>query len=352
MAVRQRKDGRWVVYYRAPGGRLVEEYFGRGASAEAAAYARDAELGLLRRRPRREHAGPSFLEVSKEYRDRRGFNENSRKQLRFRLVAHLAPFFGAMPAASIKPRDVDAYVASRRAAGVSDATIRRELTDLKAILSWAAKQDPPLIPYNPIANYPKPRERITPPDPPTEEEVERILAQAPPHLRRAIMLSWYLGLRPGSVELLGLRWRDVRWTSRRILVRSAHKGGPEAREVPIHRDFLPELERWRREDGPDGPEHIVQWRGRRVHSLKRAWRRAVADSKIGRRVRLYDLRHRFITSALEGGADLKALSEVVGSAPKTLLKFYQHVTGRQHEQTVSLIAALRPPRPSRKKVGA
>jgi len=32
MAIRQRKDGRWVAYYRAKdgSGRQIEEYFGRG----------------------------------------------------------------------------------------------------------------------------------------------------------------------------------------------------------------------------------------------------------------------------------------------------------------------------------
>jgi hypothetical protein len=36
----------------------------------------------------------------------------------------------------------------RRAAGNTDSTICRELTDLKAILNWAAKRDPPLIQFH------------------------------------------------------------------------------------------------------------------------------------------------------------------------------------------------------------
>jgi integrase len=337
------KAGRWCVYYRVRGedgkSRVKWESFGRGPDAEARAYARDGELGLLRRRPRAESFGPSFLELAREYRNKRGLNDNSRKQLGVRLEAHLLPSFGAMPAVKIKSADVDRYVERRRAAGVSDATICRELTDLKSILNWSARRDPPLIPFNPIANFRKPSVRNAIARPPTEAEAARILKHAPAHVRRAILLGWHLGLRPQG-ELLALRWADVNWETGRILVMSAHKGGPQAREVPIHPDLLPQLEAWRTEDRKKGRRYIVHYNGKRVRSIGRAWRSAVARARIGRKVRPYDLRHHFVTRALEEGADLKALSEIVGSAPQTLIKFYQHVTGRQHEKTVALIKPL------------
>ena len=352
MAVTQKPDGRWCVYYRVRGdngkSRVKWESFGRGATAEARAYARDAELGLLRRRPRQETCGPSVLELAKEYRDKRGFNANSKKQLDIRIAAHLAPAFGATPALRLKSADVDAYVEARRAAGAVNATIARELTDLKAILNWSVKRDPPLIPHNPIANYRKPRAAVTAAQPPTRAEAVRILNCALPHVRRAMLLSWHLGLRPQG-ELLALTWESVRWESRRILVVSSAKGGPAAREVPIHPKLLPALRKWHASDRRAGHRHIVHYNGRSVKSIGRAWRSAVAAAKIGRRVRPYDLRHYFVTRAIEEGADLKALSEIVGSAPQTLIKFYQHVTTRQHEKTVALIEPLAIGRKRRKK---
>jgi integrase len=341
-----------MVYYRRRGddgkSRIKWESFGRGPQAEARAYARDAELGLLRRRPRKDSFGPSFIELAKEYHDRRGLNANSKKQLAIRLAAHLAPAFGAMPAVRIKSSDVDLYVELRRSAGVSDATICRELTDLKAILNWSARRDPPLIPFNPIATYQKPRTQQTISRPPTEAEARRIFSRALPHVRRAILLSWHLGLRPQG-ELLALRWLDVNWETSRILVTSAHKGGPAAREVPLHADLLDHLKAWHTEDRRKGRSYIVHYHGRRVRSIGRAWRSAVAAAKIGRRIRPYDLRHYFVTRAIENGADLKALSEIVGSSPATLIKFYQHVTGRQHEKTVALVKTLGDGKTQRKR---
>jgi integrase len=342
VAVTQLPDGRWMVYYRLRGqdgkGRRKKEYFGRGPAAEARACARDAALGLLRRRPRIESFGPSFLELAKEYRDKRGLNANSRKQLGIRLEAHLLPAFGAMPALRIKPSDVDRYVGRRRAS-VTDATIARELTDLKAILNWSARRDPPLIPLNPIASYAKPRARNFIATPPTRAEAIRILNAAPQHVRRALQLSWFLGLRPQG-EVLRLTWDAVNWETGRILVTSAQKGGPSARAVPIHPELLPRLKQWHAQDRRKRRVHIIHWAGRPVKSIGRAWRTAVKKARIGRRVRPYDLRHHFVTRALENGADLKALSEIIGSAPATVIRFYQHVTGRQHEKTVALIDAL------------
>ena len=57
-------------------------------------------------------------------------------------------------------------------------------------------------------------------------------------------------------------------------------------------------------------------------------------------LRPYDLRHQFVTQALGAGADVKALAEVVGSSPMTIIKHYQHVARPVHQATVAKIPAL------------
>jgi integrase len=352
MAVRQLPDGRWIAYYQQRGddgrARVRKEYFGRGPAGEARAYARHKELGLAKRRPAAAASGPTFLELAIAYHARSGPNKNSKKQLWIRLEAHLIPAFGTMAAIQIRAADVKAYISKREADGVQAATIARELTDLKAIMNWSVVQDPPLLPHNPIAHVKKPRTRTAIARPPTEAEAVRILDQALPHVQRAILLGWFLGVRPQG-ELLRLRWSAVSWETGRILVMSAHKGGPEARSIPIHAELLPRLEQWYKDDGKKDSGRIVHYYGKPVKSIGVAWRAAVKAAKIGRRVRPYDLRHHFVTQAIEEGADLKTLSEIVGSSPQTLIKFYQHVTSRQHEKTVSLITGLRDGKKNRKR---
>jgi integrase/recombinase XerC len=96
-------------------------------------------------------------------------------------------------------------------------------------------------------------------------------------------------------------------------MRSAHKGGPVRRHVPIHDEFIDEL---------------------------RAWWATLERAGITRRIPPYDLRHNFITLALEKGADIKALAEVFGSRPETIVRHYQHVTKMQHRKTMSKIPPL------------
>jgi len=354
MAYTQLKDGRWQVYYRQPKPDnpkyIKKEYFGRGPEAEAAAKKRNDELGLKKRRPPKERIGPTVGQLAKSYRNAKNFSSNSKKHLGIRLEANILPFFGPMAAIQLTDRDLDNYVQYRRnrkrknkkgeiiKIGVKDSTINRELTDLQAILNWSTRRRPPLIIYNPVLHYKAPAEDNEIILPPTPEETTAIIKNASPHLRRAIKLSYYMGLRPGAVELLRLAWSDVNWSTKMILVRSAHKGGPVRRHVPIHDEFIDELKAWCEEDGKAGP--IIHYEGKPVKSIRRTWRETLRRAGITRRIRPYDLRHNFITLALEEGADIKALAEVVGSRPETIMKYYQHVTKKQHRKTVAKIPPL------------
>lgn len=224
--------------------------------------------------------------------------------------------------------------------GVKNSTISRELTDLKAILNWAAARRPPLIAFNPVANFKKPKSDDAIILPPSRDEMRKIIEAASPHLKRAILLSYYTGLRPGAVELLRLAWEDVFWESRVLLVISAQKGGIEKRLVPIHDEFMDVLKGWHREDEKKKYSFIIHYHGRAIKKIQKSWEGALIRAKIKRRIRPYDLRHYFITKALEEGADIKALAEIVGSRPETLMRHYQHVTKELHRQTVKKIPPL------------
>jgi len=67
---------------------------------------------------------------------------------------------------------------------------------------------------------------------------------------------------------------------------------------------------------------ICHYQGRRIASLKRAWTRAKVTAKI----RLYDIRHYYITYALASGADIMPLAEQVGhTTPRMLIEVYAHL---------------------------
>jgi integrase len=350
MAVAQTPDGRWYSYWRV-GRAQRRQYFGHGASAEISARAFDAARPKQKRPPRPLPVGPSFEAIAIDYARRRKFNPNSRKCLLLRLSANILPVLGHKPAIRITDRDIDQYIAVRsRPKKVANqktaivprmSTIRREIADIKAIMSWAARRK--LIPTNPIAAYQKPEPDDESIIPPSADEVSAILAAAPDHLQRAIILSWYTGLRPGAVELFTLSWDSWVRQHEYLRVVSAHKGGPALRDVPVHPSLRAHLERWHDQDGGRGP--IIHYKGCAIRSIRRSWNATLRRAGIKRRLRPYDLRHHFVTRALEAGADIGALAGVVGSSPQTLRKYYQHVTDDLRRRAVVLVPDL----PSGKK---
>ena len=337
MAIAQLKDGRWMVYYR-DGSKIRKEYFGRGDAAEAKAKARHGELAAKSKRPRRAPEGPTFADCAREYTRVHQFASSyALAKHENRMDGSVLPFFGPIGAMRIADRDVDRYIMQRRKTGVTYSTIRRELVDVKAILNFAVKRRPPLIAFNPIRDYRLPREDLAVIMPPTAQEFAAIMDAAPEHLRRTILLVYYLGLRPGPVECFRLRWEMVDWSTGTILITGAKKGGPAKRSVPIHPEFLPDLRAWCDTDTGRGIPWIIHWCGHPPARICTAWRLALAEAKITRRLRPYDLRHLFVTQALERGGDLNALSNVVGSSPATLMRHYQHVSTALHRRTIELI---------------
>lgn len=164
MAITQLKDGRWICYYRAKGedgkSRIKKEYFGRGAGARAAAIKRNDELDLKPRRSAKVTRGPDFAELAKEYVRYKNFNPNSKKHLLIRLKANILPAFGNKSAISISDEDLDNYDRQRldshvmvltgpkenpkrkiikdkngKPRRIGKSTVRREITDIKAILT-------------------------------------------------------------------------------------------------------------------------------------------------------------------------------------------------------------------------
>ena len=344
MALTQLPDGRWMVYWRDPSvhpGYIRREYFGRGPDASKKARERDAALKLKKRRARKGSHGPDFSELAATYAQAHRFaNAAAKKQHEIRMDSRVLPFFGHFPAVRLKDEDLDRYITQRRDTGVTYSTIRRALVDVKAILNFAVRRRPPLIPFNPVRDYRIPNDDLAVIMPPTAAEFAAILAAASKHLRRVCLIAYYCGLRPGPVECYHLRWEAIDWANATILITSAKKGGPAKRVVPIHPEFLPTLSAWHQADTERGIPWIISYGGHPLKKISTAWDATMIRAKITRRLRPYDIRHLFVTQALEGGADHKALAEIVGSKPETLMRYYQHVSSALHRRTIDLIPAI------------
>jgi integrase/recombinase XerD len=227
--------------------------------------------------------------------------------------------------------DVRAYLGSgdwrpstraRKAAAIRSFYQRRVVTGLATL--------------DPTRALPSPRLESTLPRTLTVDEVERLLAQpkaTPGGLRdRAILETLYgAGLR--ASEALSLRLQDVDLEVG--FVRTIGKGDKE-RIVPLGRMAMQAIRAYNERGRPflggpgtlKSPELFLNNRGRRLsrqglHAIIKRYARAAGLTDD---VSAHTLRHSFATHLLEGGADLRAVQEMLGHADLSTTQIYTHVT--------------------------
>jgi integrase len=341
MAVTQKPDGRWATTYYVDK-KLQWKYFGRGVEAEKAAREFDAQLkadGKVRTYKKRSKTfGPTFTELSEAYLESKAatLSPTSIENMGWKFEGVILPLIGHRKAMRLTPDVLDKYVANR-SQSVKMTTIHRELSDIQAVLNWAVKRQ--LLLHNPVHGYEKPKrddEIIRPPSP---SEIKAILSHAPEHLKRALTISYYVGIRPGNVELFRLTWEDVDLIEGLIHVVSAKKGGIRERWVPIHPEFKKSLEQWYDLDGGEG--YLIEYNDKPIRSLKTVWKSTKEKAKIKRRLRLYDFRHAFATNILSSGGDLKSTSELLGhTRTDTTTRVYQHTDEAMHRKNIDRLPSI------------
>ena len=358
MAVRFRKDRqRWQTYWKNPiTGKQESAFF---ASEQEARKADDQIKYRLRwekesfrpkDEPEEEQFDDSLGAVDFAYLQRKRFNK---KRLEWHMASMEVPLelLGTKRVGAITTRDLSYVIdslSSRKQRNCKSkelpkllalTTVRDRMRRLYTVLRWALKQGYverlPLLPELPSAEY----GRI---QPPTAEEVNRILAHAAPHIQRVIILGAKLGMRVGPSEMLKLKWADVDLENGVVRVPAAQKNKREPwREVPIKKDILRLFHLWKEQDSLTGMEYIIHYHGHAVKALGRAWVRALERAGIERRIRPYDLRHAFATDALRAEKDVGTVAKLMGhSSPEMVLRTYQHVVSAQKKETVEALPSI------------
>ena len=216
--------------------------------------------------------------------------------------------------------------------GLSPASIRRAISAIRTYFGFLVGEG--IVKTDPSDRLEGPQRWRTLPDTLSVSEVEALLASPPADEKlawrdRALLeLAYGAGLRVS--ELCGLRLADLILPEQ--LVRVLGKGSKE-RLVPLGRTIIgvvsvylhqlrPELDR-----GASEGRVILNARGEPLSRVG-AWgivKKAVTRAGIRKRVTPHTLRHSFATHLLEGGADLRAVQEMLGHADLSTTQIYTHV---------------------------
>lgn len=191
-------------------------------------------------------------------------------------------------------------------------------------------------PTDPASRLAAPRKERTLPRVLSVEDVEKMLALPPATplgLRDRALLELLYGAGLRASELVGLRRGDLDLEVG--FVRTVGKGDRE-RVVPIGRKAIEAVDAYLRRGRPllgsagalKDPLLLLNARGRRLSrmGLHTIVKRYAAKAGLGSNVSAHTLRHSFATHLLEGGADLRAVQEMLGHADLSTTQIYTHLS--------------------------
>ena len=255
-------------------------------------------------------------------------------------LAEYALTRSAKAPAQLTPGHLRDFVYHLKDMGLAPSSIRRTIAGLRTWFSFLVAEG--VIAGDPSDRLELPKRWQTLPEVLSQKEVASLIAapsqdDAMYYRDRAMLeLAYGAGLRVSEWITLGVR--DVHLDER--LVRVLGKGSKE-RLVPFGRSaaaavaiYLREL-RPRLEHGAGKGVLFLNARGQPLSRMG-AWtilRKHVQRAGIAKSVTPHTLRHSFATHLLEGGADLRAVQEMLGHADVSTTQVYTHVD-REYLRTV------------------
>ena len=229
-----------------------------------------------------------------------------------------------------------AFLAKEQKRGLAPSSIARALTAVRLFLRFLLAEG--LLSADPLSHIRTPRTWKRLPVVPSEKAVGMLLAApfspGPLGVRnRALLTTLYAaGLRVS--EATSLLLSDLHWDL--AILRCLGKGGKE-RIVPIAREALDRLRAYVDTARPElatssTGDCLFLSRSGRPLLREEVWR---IVKRIARKAGVHPLpsphsfRHAFATHLLEGGADLRAVQELLGHADIATTQIYTHVDARR-----------------------
>jgi len=233
----------------------------------------------------------------------------------------LKKFFGDKKLSQISAKDIDEYKLYRLKV-VKPASLNRELACLSHLINYAKRQNKffgenpvsisKLVPENNL------KERIL-----TIDEEQRLLDVSPTPLKFIIITALSTGMRKN--EILTLKWDNLDLENNIITIDHTNTKSKKTRRIPINstlRQIL--IESKLKSAGNDYVFLSTKGdRYKRHDSLKQIFNRACKLAKI-EGLRFHDLRHTSATRMIENGANIVAVSRILGHADLKTTMRYAH----------------------------
>jgi integrase len=226
--------------------------------------------------------------------------------------------FGNALISGVKPVDLENHQEKRKREGLKPKTIDDEINYVKTMIIKAFDND--LIGGDTLKTFKRTkrlmkgssnaRNRVL-----TVEEFDRLLPHALSHLRDALRIGYWTGMREG--EILNLTWDKIDLRARTISLEAGDTKEGKAKTVPIGNEVLRVLTKGGKVAG--GMGYVVTYNGKPITrhfyaSLKTACNKAKIP--YGRETKggfvFHDLRHTFVTDMDEAGVPQAITDSITG----------------------------------------
>jgi len=262
-------------------------------------------------------------------------SDKSSTRLASMIEQHLKPHFGRQPLSEITTKQIEDYLILRRRSHykkgnktfpTSEATVNRELTGMKGMLRKAVEWG--FLEGSVAHGIQSFKEQNAVPQLLEKEEVARFLEEVPPHFHALVACAVYAGLR--REELFYLRWEDIHWQRRELVVasnREHHTKNYESRRIPINDALATALQSHKTNHIIIGSPYVFSNpQGKPYTDIREPLNGAAQRAGISGSVKLHQLRHAFCSHALMSGIDPRTVQKWMGHKDlKTTLR-YAHVS--------------------------
>jgi len=346
------KAGYWVVAYRDEEGKGRTRSFGKGKNGEKEATKFATEIEYKKAHdealPIPRGDGLFLNEIMQLWVDEK--RAQGRKK---RWLSEWATVFEKVfqrnlckhPAHCIKQSDIISIIGTHFS-DHAQTTRNRYTGYLKSIFEFGVSHG--LLRQNPLAQWKKGKEDRHK-SMLTMDDFEKIRSIAAPHLAWAMEVAWNIPCRPGPSDLFALRFdKHVQWGREGIEVFHTKVG--KWAFIQLDPDFIRALAI---RESVNKSGFLIEYKGNSVDRLDTSLETAAKKAKIAYPVRMYDIRHLWITTALDRGLEPSVIAYMAGTSVEMIHKNYYEPHAVARARAIEIMPKLRHPEadPDRKVVG-
>lgn len=332
---RQFKTGaKWRVDVMLPSGRRYRRVVGTKKQAEQVQKKLEAEI-VTGKWHIREAEDIPFSTLVEDYLEYVNANRaaSTAEIKKYRIEAHLLPYFEDMLLSQITPQMVDSYKVTRVNDGVSPNTINRELANLSHMFTMAIRWryiERNVVANNVVANVEKMKVPQRYPRFLNQDEINKLLeAIGDSHLYPLVVTAIHTGMR--KAELLNLKWYDINFRRRTVTVQAKddwHTKNYRSRTLqmtPMLHRILKEHIKTQKQLGFES-EYVFAYQGKKVK-----WGNDVTFNRLVKKtglknVTLHTLRHTFASQLMMAGVPLRDVQELMGHRSFETTLQYAHLS--------------------------